>query len=683
MWTNNTRTTTGTNSIPIGRKRHLAALMNTDEDKTSLASVNSDQGMSRSSLDIGNGVVEAAPKKIARTPNDASFANAKPADNDEMPRGRQRLRRSTAQNHPRSRWGSESIKSTISVDNLPTSIPGYMSLEDTEMYVLKVRIEEITQKLTTNMVVPNDKRSLSPDPIYDMTGRRTNVRETRYRERLEAERHDLVAKALQMDPQYKPPSQYRRPVTKHEKVYVPVDDYPEINFIGLLIGPRGHTLKRIERDSGAKVAIRGKGSIKEGKAKGDLAVTSDQDENLHCLIISSNPASTVKAREMINEIIETAASTPETMNTLKRNQLRELATLNGTLRDDEGKTCSNCGEVGHRRYDCPKETNYTAGIICRVCGNGGHFGRDCLDRPKGQDWQGKSSNPDPQDQEYDEFLRDVLGGAGPTVGKITTPSTETNLQQVGDNSLGRELGSAKAPWKQVGGTLVKPTELSSTAGEPPWRRPSTSFIKPHEIREYPMPKGPQAPWGQARPWSQAGISANEGPGGMGQFQNGGNKNSRGPFESNGFPESIGSRERVTGAGTQSGAGTNLSAQKYPSQYTYSRDSQGYSGDRRMAHGNLHDFQNPISSKNLTAGYGGPQSQHLSNSYHSLHPQAYPPVPGHPRFHQTIRERLDSGLHPHFRPPPPPMEAPPPSPPPPPPPPPSYTPSSGFISTKRI
>jgi len=75
----------------------------------------------------------------------------------------------------------------------------------------------------------------------------------------------------------------------------------------LLIGPRGNTLKRIEKESGVKVAIRGKGSIKEGKGKGDLALISDQEENLHCLIISSNPAATLKARKMINEIIETVS----------------------------------------------------------------------------------------------------------------------------------------------------------------------------------------------------------------------------------------------------------------------------------------------------------------------------------------------------------------------------------------
>ncbi|PWW75702.1 hypothetical protein C7212DRAFT_357811 [Tuber magnatum] len=650
MWTNDARTT-GTNSIPMGKKRQLPGLINTGEDKAP------------SSVEIENGSVKTAPRSVTETPNDATFTNTDQPDKDAVPRGRQKQRRNTGENNPRSRWGSQSIRSTLNVDSLPTSIPGFMSLEDTDMYALKIRIEEITQKLSTNTVVPNDKRSLSPDPVYDMTGRRINVREARYRERLEAERHDLVAKAFQLNPLYKPPSHYRRPVTKHEKVYVPVDDYPEINFIGLIIGPRGNTLKRIERDSGAKVAIRGKGSIKEGKGRGDLALAPDQDENLHCLIISSNPASALKAREMINEIIETAASTPENMNALKRNQLRELATLNGTLRDDESKTCSNCGEVGHRRYDCPKEINYTARIICRVCGNGGHFGRDCLDRPRGQDWKEKSSNPNPRDQEYDEFIRDVLGGPKSSSERTTIPPNGSNLQQVGNNTLGRDLvprpwehssSAAQAPWAQVGGTLAKPSELRSIDTLPPWREPSSSFIKPHEIRENPIPKDHLALRAQPRPWSHAGRNANESPGGMNQFQNDGNENPRNPLSSSGLPENIGSRERDIGAEIQSRASGDLSPQEYPHEYDRFREAQGYDGDRRLAHNNPHGFQNHISPKSHAAVQGGPQprlAQRIPDGYHSHHPQAYHPPPGHPGFHQTTMERPDNGLCPWSHPPP--------------------------------
>ena len=41
----------------------------------------------------------------------------------------------------------------------------------------------------------------------------------------------------------------RPPVIRvSDKVMIPQDDHPEINFVGLLIGPRGNTLKNLEKD---------------------------------------------------------------------------------------------------------------------------------------------------------------------------------------------------------------------------------------------------------------------------------------------------------------------------------------------------------------------------------------------------------------------------------------------------
>jgi len=156
----------------------------------------------------------------------------------------------------------------------------------------------------------------------------------------------------------------------------------------------------MEQKSGAKIAIRGKGSVKEGKGRSDAAHTSNQEEDLHCLIMADTEEKVNKAKEEIHKVIETAclleiyrimrgltksqaASIPEGQNELKRNQLRELAALNGTLRDDENQACQNCGEIGHRKYDCPNQRNFTANIICRVCGNAGHMARDCPDRARG------------------------------------------------------------------------------------------------------------------------------------------------------------------------------------------------------------------------------------------------------------------------------------------------------------
>lgn len=165
----------------------------------------------------------------------------------------------------------------------------------------------------------------------------------------------------------------------------------------------------METESQAKIAIRGKGSVKEGKGRSDAAHTSNQEEDLHCLIMADTEEKVNKAKKLIHNIIETvwlsrcpswiytnllkAASIPEGQNELKRNQLRELAALNGTLRDDENQACQNCGQIGHRKYDCPEQRNFTANIICRVCGNAGHMARDCPDRQRGADWRNGDAGP--------------------------------------------------------------------------------------------------------------------------------------------------------------------------------------------------------------------------------------------------------------------------------------------------
>jgi splicing factor 1 len=61
----------------------------------------------------------------------------------------------------------------------------------------------------------------------------------------------------------------------------------------------------MEADSGAKIAIRGKGSVKEGKGRSDAAHTSNQEEDLHCLIMADTEEKVNKAKKLIANIIET------------------------------------------------------------------------------------------------------------------------------------------------------------------------------------------------------------------------------------------------------------------------------------------------------------------------------------------------------------------------------------------
>lgn len=54
-------------------------------------------------------------------------------------------------------------------------------------------------------------------------------------------------------------------ITLSEKVYVPVKDHPDYNFVGRILGPRGMTAKQLEHETGCKIMVRGKGSMRDKK----------------------------------------------------------------------------------------------------------------------------------------------------------------------------------------------------------------------------------------------------------------------------------------------------------------------------------------------------------------------------------------------------------------------------------
>lgn len=279
----------------------------------------------------------------------------------------------------------------------------------------------------------------------------------------------------------------------------------------------------METESGAKIAIRGKGSVKEGKGRSDAAHASNQEEDLHCLIMADTEDKVNKAKKLIHNVIETvsnrlspflqmnkltsfkAASIPEGQNELKRNQLRELAALNGTLRDDENQACQNCGQIGHRKYDCPEKQNFTASIICRVCGNAGHMARDCPDRQRGQNWRndgprpmgriGAGSGGGEADADYEVSWLNLwlnLSARGPKL---------TDLQQ-----FMAELGGGTAPARIEAGPGShsngdsKPWQRGPTGGPAPWRSRNQDRDQHDGDGEGGRggPSGGPAPWARDR-----------------------------------------------------------------------------------------------------------------------------------------------------------------------------------------
>jgi len=114
----------------------------------------------------------------------------------------------------------------------------------------------------------------------------------------------------------------------------------------------------MENETGAKIAIRGKGSAKDGKVG---TYGEGDDDELHVLITGDTDQSIRRAGRKIKKLL-----TPidEGSNEHKRLQLKKLAEINGTLRDSAFEPlsrtwdsadvyCKHCGEISHPTSDCP------------------------------------------------------------------------------------------------------------------------------------------------------------------------------------------------------------------------------------------------------------------------------------------------------------------------------------------
>uniref|UniRef100_A0A1A9UTN5 Branchpoint-bridging protein n=1 Tax=Glossina austeni TaxID=7395 RepID=A0A1A9UTN5_GLOAU len=289
---------------------------------------------------------------------------------------------------------------------MPTILPSTVDPTQQEAYLVQLQIEEISRKLRTgDLDIPqnHEERSPSPEPIYCSDGKRLNTREFRYRKKLEEQRHQFIQKMQSVNQDFKPPYDYKL----IDKVLIPQEQHSDINFVGLLIGSRGNTLKAMEKETGAKIIIRGKGSVKQGKVgRKDDQPLAGEDEPLPAFITAPNPEAVKKAVDIIKDVVRQGIEVPEGHNDLRRMQLRELAQLNGTLRETDCPRCTNCGSTEHKSWLCPDKPNITNSIVCTACGGAGHISKDCRSkRPDAVEAQAKI------DEEYMSLMAEL--GEGP------------------------------------------------------------------------------------------------------------------------------------------------------------------------------------------------------------------------------------------------------------------------------
>lgn len=151
------------------------------------------------------------------------------------------------------------------------------------------------------------------------------------KEKLEKKKIRVIEELLRKDKNFRPPMDYR-PQKKRRKIYIPIKEFPGYNFFGLIIGPRGNTQKRMQQQTNTRISIRGKGSIKEGSNRPNPGKNNDEEDDLHVLVEGDKEEDMDRAEEMIRKLLKPV---DDSSNDHKRAQLRELAAMNGTLRDDE------------------------------------------------------------------------------------------------------------------------------------------------------------------------------------------------------------------------------------------------------------------------------------------------------------------------------------------------------------
>ncbi|EPQ06499.1 Splicing factor 1 [Myotis brandtii] len=308
--------------------------------------------------------------------------------------------------------------------------------------VVQLQIEDLTRKLRTGDlgIPPNpEDRSPSPEPIYNSEGKRLNTREFRTRKKLEEERHNLITEMVALNPDFKPPADYK-----------------------------GNTLKNIEKECNAKIMIRGKGSVKEGKVgRKDGQMLPGEDEPLHALVTANTMENVKKAVEQIRNILKQVIETPEDQNDLRKMQLRELARLNGTLREDDNRIL--------RPWQSSETRSITNTTVCTKCGGAGHIASDCKFQRPGdpQSAQDKAR----MDKEYLSLMAElgeapVPASVGSTSGPASTP-----------------LASAPRPAAPANNP-PPPSLMSTTQSRPPWMNSGPSESRPYHGMHGGGPGGP-------------------------------------------------------------------------------------------------------------------------------------------------------------------------------------------------
>uniref|UniRef100_A0A669CSR1 KH domain-containing, RNA-binding, signal transduction-associated protein 1 n=1 Tax=Oreochromis niloticus TaxID=8128 RepID=A0A669CSR1_ORENI len=119
-----------------------------------------------------------------------------------------------------------------------------------------------------------------------------------------------------------------------ERVLIPVKQYPKFNFVGKILGPQGNTIKRLQEETGAKISVLGKGSMRdkakeEGLRKSGEPKYAHLSMELHVFIevFAPVPEAYLRMAHAMEEVKKFLF--PDMMDDICQEQFMEMSYLNG------------------------------------------------------------------------------------------------------------------------------------------------------------------------------------------------------------------------------------------------------------------------------------------------------------------------------------------------------------------
>ncbi|KAJ0054778.1 hypothetical protein NL108_002915 [Boleophthalmus pectinirostris] len=119
-----------------------------------------------------------------------------------------------------------------------------------------------------------------------------------------------------------------------ERVLIPVKQYPKFNFVGKILGPQGNTIKRLQEETGAKISVLGKGSMRDKAKEEDLRNGGEPkyahlSMELHVFIevFAPVPDAYLRMAHAMEEVKKFLF--PDMMDEICQEQFMEMSYLNG------------------------------------------------------------------------------------------------------------------------------------------------------------------------------------------------------------------------------------------------------------------------------------------------------------------------------------------------------------------